>query len=241
MSLMSARRSPLLPYWVWILRPPVPGTGPLPRIARLGEPVLLRLPYVSTTSVPLERRGGGANLLPMFRGRPEEGLLRYSREGKLTPSRSALLETGVEAPEAREVSAHAFSGFYLPRDGRPGRPGKQYFVTQFRWNVRSMAGVARERQASGLPLQQAVVYVTPPLFLLHQDRDPHKSFWAIPGLVQRYGIVYRGTFHTRPWLEGIGRPVLDEWGSFPLLSIYAHALPPEALVKLDELLERGAI
>lgn len=242
---MSARRSPFLPYWVWILRPPAPNTGPLPRITRLGEPTLLRIPYaVTTASLPRD-----VNVLPMFRGRPEGGLLNYGRDGRLTPSRAVLLETGVEGPEAREVTASAFSGFYLPRAGRGapsprrsvGLPGKHHFITQFRWNVRSAAGVARERQASGLPLQQAVVYVTPPLVLLHQDQDPHKSFWAIPGLVQRYGIVYRGTFHTRPWLEGHGRPVLDEWAHCPLESVYAHAAPPEALVKLDELMERGVV
>lgn len=237
--------TPFFPYWVWILKPPAPGTGPFPRITRLDEPTLLRLPYVRwTTALPAQNpraiRVSPLNLLPMFRGRPEGGLLRYGHgdEGRLTPSRSVLLETGVEAPEAREVSARALTSFYL---GDPTRHPIQRFITQFRWNVRSEADVAARRRTGRLPPHQAVVYVTPPLFPLYQDRDPHKSFWAIPGLAQKYGIAYRGTFHTRPWLEGPNRPVLDEWGDPPLMAVDVHSLPPEALVKLDELLERGVV
>jgi hypothetical protein len=169
----------------------------------------------------------------MFQGRPEEGFLRYDGDGKIVPSRGLLLETEVEAPEAFEVRPGAFTSFYLPPPGphRAGKPAKGHFITMFRWNVRG----------NDAPGWRAVIYVTPPLVRVHEDRDPRRSVWAIPGLAQRFGIVYVGTFHTAPWALGFARPILDEWGSEPLRSFHVSALPPRDLVKLDELLERGKI
>lgn len=153
------------------------------------------------------------------------------------PSRALLLDTGVEAPEAREVRAGAFTGFYIPPPGlyRSGKPGKGRFLTTFRWNVRTSNVVSA---AAGW---RAVIYLTPPLVLVHEDRDPREWVWAIPGLAQQHGVVYKGSFRALPWLVGPGRPIYDEWGAEPFRSIHVSSLPPRDLVKLDELMERGAI
>lgn len=245
---MNARRSPFLPYWVWILRPPAPNTGPLPRVERVPDEALLKLAYVRTTkAVPLSHEEARwkiskpkvrpVSLLPMFRGRPEGGFLRYDGEGRLMPSRALLLDTGVEAPEAREVRAGAFTGLYIPPPGpyRSGKPGKTRFLTTLRWNVRT------DNVVSAAAGWRAVIYLTPPLVLVHEDRDPREWVWAIPGLAQQYGMVYKGSFRALPWFMGNGRPIYDEWGAEPFRSIHVTSLPPRDLVKLDELMERGAI
>lgn len=227
-----------LPYWIWILKPPAPGTGPLPQVARVPGEALLKLAYARTTRAiwetvaPIRPKVRPVSLLPMFQGRPEEGFLRYDEKGRLMPSRGLLLDTGVEAPEAREVRAGAFTGFYL--GGGPASK-KTRFLTTFRWNVRTNNVVSA---AAGW---RAVIYLTPPLVLVHEDRDPREWVWAIPGLAQQYGMVYKGSFRALSWFMGTDRPIYDEWGAEPFRSIHASSLPPRDLVKLDELMERNVI
>lgn len=120
-------------------------------------------------------------------------------------------------PEAYEVPRpNLLASFYAARNPVAAlvKPGKEHLITQFRWDLRSME--------TGEWWSGVRIYVTPPLVAVHKDRDPRRSIWAIPGVVQRYGIVYMGWFETfRPFS--------------------VHDLPPRDLVKLDELLERGKI